>query len=42
MAVHVLLVAGGLLPLAAMLCALFAAAWIRAGRREAAPARRTR
>jgi hypothetical protein len=48
---HVLLLAGGLLPLAAMLVALFAAAWLRQaetgqsrtgrGRREAlAPARR--
>jgi hypothetical protein len=29
-----LLVAGGLLPLVAMLAALFAAVWIREGRRE--------
>ncbi|HET7758369.1 MAG TPA: hypothetical protein VFK62_00455 [Gaiellaceae bacterium] len=42
-----LLLAGGLVPLAAMLAALFAAAWLRqtengAGRREKlAPARRT-
>jgi hypothetical protein len=35
---HVLLVAGGLAPLAAMLGALFAACWIREGRREAAAA----
>jgi hypothetical protein len=32
----VLLLAGGLVPLAAMLVALFAAAWIRNGRRAAA------
>jgi hypothetical protein len=31
---QVLLVCGGLLPLAAMLSALFAAVWIREGRRE--------
>jgi len=39
---HALLLAGGLLPLAAMLVALFAAAWIRqtGGREELAPARR--
>jgi hypothetical protein len=43
---HALLLAGGLLPLAAMLVALFAAAWLRQaetgqGRREElAPARR--
>ncbi len=30
----VVLVAGGLAPLAAMLAALFAAVWIREGRRE--------
>ena len=37
-----LLLVGGLLPLAAMIAALFAAAWIREGRRaEAAPARRS-
>jgi hypothetical protein len=36
-----LLLVGGLLPLAAMLVALFAAAWIREGRRQAAPARRS-
>lgn len=36
-----LLIAGSLVPLAAMLAALFAAAWIREGRRgETAPARR--
>jgi hypothetical protein len=35
-----LLIAGGLVPLAAMLVALFAAAWLRAGRRSDAPARR--
>jgi hypothetical protein len=33
-----LLLAGGLVPLAAMLTALFAAAWIRNGRRPEAPA----
>jgi len=31
---QILLVAGGLLPLAAMLSALFAAVWIREGRRD--------
>jgi hypothetical protein len=31
---QVLLVAGGLLPVAAMLSALFAAVWIREGRRD--------
>jgi len=37
-----LLLVGGLLPLAAMIVALFAAAWIRESRRaEAAPARRS-
>ena len=35
-----LLLAGGLVPLAAMLAALFAAAWIREGRPVEAPARR--
>jgi hypothetical protein len=35
-----LLLAGGLVPLAAMLVALFAAAWLRVGRRDEAPARR--
>ncbi len=35
-----LLLAGGLVPLVAMLTALFAAAWIREGRRGEAPARR--
>ncbi|MDX6401805.1 MAG: hypothetical protein QOF27_2411 [Gaiellaceae bacterium] len=35
-----LLLLGGLLPLLAMLVALFAAAWIREGRRHAAPAQR--
>jgi len=36
-----LLLIGGLLPLAAMVLALFAAAWIREGRRAAsAPTRR--
>jgi hypothetical protein len=36
-----LLLAGGLVPLAAMLVALFAAVWLREGRREElAPARR--
>jgi hypothetical protein len=34
------LLVGGLLPLVAMLVALFAAAWIREGRRQAAPALR--
>jgi hypothetical protein len=37
---HALLLAGGLVPLAAMLVALFAAAWIRAdGREKLAPVR---
>ena len=40
MLLQALLLAGGLLPLAAMLAALFAAAWIREGRRAEAPARR--
>jgi hypothetical protein len=31
---------GGMLPLAAMVVALFAAVWIREGRRGSAPARR--
>jgi hypothetical protein len=35
-----LLLIGGLLPLAAMLLALFAAAWLREGRRADAPTRR--
>jgi hypothetical protein len=35
-----LLLAGGLVPLATMLVALFAAAWLRTGRRSEAPARR--
>jgi hypothetical protein len=35
-----LVLIGGLLPLAAMLVALFAAAWLREGRRAEAPARR--
>ena len=35
-----LLLIGGLLPLVAMLLALFAAAWLREGRRAEAPARR--
>jgi hypothetical protein len=34
------LLIGGLLPLAAMLLALFAAAWLREGRRADAPTRR--
>jgi hypothetical protein len=37
---QVLLLIGGLLPLVAMLLALFAAAWIREGRRAEAPTRR--
>ncbi len=37
---QILLLAGGLVPLAAMLLALFAAAWLREGRRAAAPASR--
>jgi hypothetical protein len=37
---HALLLAGGLVPLVAMLAALFAAAWIREGRRAEAPAPR--
>jgi hypothetical protein len=38
---HVLLLTGGLLPLAAMLAALFAAAWMRQtdGREQLAPVR---
>ena len=41
MLVQTLLLVGGLLPLAAMLCALFAAVWIHEGRRaESAPTRR--
>jgi hypothetical protein len=36
----VLLLVGSLVPLAAMVVALFAAAWIREGRRVNAPARR--
>jgi hypothetical protein len=36
----VLLLVGSLLPLAAMLVALFAAAWLREGRRANAPASR--
>ncbi|MCW2977025.1 MAG: hypothetical protein JWM06_2306 [Actinomycetia bacterium] len=35
-----LLLAGSLVPLVAMLVALFAAAWLREGRREKAPAAR--
>ena len=38
--VQTLLLIGGLLPLAAMLLALFAAAWLREGGRTEAPARR--
>jgi hypothetical protein len=37
MLLHGLLLAAGLVPLAAMLIALFAAAWIRGGRRGDAP-----
>jgi hypothetical protein len=41
--VEALVLAGGLVPLAAMLAALFGAAWLREGRREqAALARRNR
>ncbi len=40
MLLRTLLLAGGLLPLVAMLAALFAAAWVREGRRQAAPAHR--
>lgn len=40
MLLQTLLLVGGLLPLLAMLVALFAAAWIREGRRRAAPAPR--
>ena len=40
MFLRTLLLVGGLLPLAAMLVALFAAAWVREGRRQTAPARR--
>ena len=36
MLLHALLLAGGLVPLAAMLAALFAAAWIKQGRRDEA------
>ncbi|MFL6034357.1 MAG: hypothetical protein ACJ74I_04725 [Gaiellaceae bacterium] len=39
MLAHALLVAASLLPLAAMLAALFAAIWIHEGRREAEAAR---
>ena len=39
MLLRTLLLVGGLLPLAAMLAALFAAAWLREGRRHGAPAR---
>jgi hypothetical protein len=34
---NVLLLAGALVPLVAMLTALFAAAWLREGRRDKAP-----
>ena len=37
---HMLLLIGGLLPLVAMLLALFAAAWLREGQRAEAPTRR--
>jgi len=37
---NALLLVGGLAPLAAMIVALFAAAWLREGRRAEAPARR--
>jgi len=37
---NVLLLVGSLVPLAAMLIALFAAAWLREGRRAKAPASR--
>jgi hypothetical protein len=41
MLAQALLLAGGLVPLAAMLVVLFTAAWVRQGRREElAPARR--
>ena len=40
MLVHALLFAGGLVPLAAMLLSLFAAARLREGRRAKAPASR--
>ena len=40
MLMQTLLLVGGLVPLVAMLLALFAAAWLRAGRRDDAPARR--
>jgi hypothetical protein len=41
MLLQTLLLGGGLLPLLAMLVALFAAAWIREGRRhDASPAQR--
>jgi len=35
---NVLLLVGGLLPLVTMIAALFAAAWLREGRRAKAPA----
>ena len=37
-----LVLAGGLVPLAAMLAALFAAAWLREGRAQAALAQKRR
>ena len=37
-----LVLAGGLVPLAAMLVALFAAAWLREGREQAALAQKSR
>ena len=40
MLLQALLLAAGLVPLAAMVAALFAAAWIREGRRAEAPATR--
>jgi hypothetical protein len=40
MLLRTLLLVGGLLPLAAMLVALFAAVWLHEGRRAEAPARR--
>jgi hypothetical protein len=40
MLMQALLLAGALVPLAAMLACLFAAAWLRTGRRANAPATR--
>jgi hypothetical protein len=37
---NVLVLAGGLIPLVSMIAALFAAAWLREGRRPKTPAQR--